>query len=99
MPSVPATVSILAYLPLAVGVAAGGIAIAIGKQRVDWLADRAQQVLFARERPAMIGGPEDGLATCLCPCAEPVIEVAVRLAIASCRPRGRSRWRDAGSSG
>jgi hypothetical protein len=33
MPSVPPTVSILAYLPLAVGVAAGGIAIAIGKQR------------------------------------------------------------------
>jgi hypothetical protein len=32
MPSVPPTVSILAYLPLAVGVAAGGIAIAIGKQ-------------------------------------------------------------------
>ena len=33
MPSVPPTVSILAYLPLAVGVAAGGIAIAIGEQR------------------------------------------------------------------
>jgi len=33
MPSVPPTVSVLAYLPLAVGVAAGGIAIAIGEQR------------------------------------------------------------------